>query len=37
MLKEKEAESIFMFDLQGIDHMNRPVVGEELIITEDVS
>ena len=32
LIKEKEAEGIFFYELNGIGHMKRPNPGEELTI-----
>ena len=37
MLRVKESESIFMFDLQGIGHMETPSVGQELRLIGNAS
>jgi hypothetical protein len=36
-LREKEEESIFLYDLKGLGHTNKPMIGQELTLEQNVS
>ena len=36
LIMQKENEGIFFYDLQGIEHMQRPEIGQELTIVRNV-
>jgi hypothetical protein len=36
-LREKEEDSVFLYELKGIGHAERPPIGKELLLVQDVS
>lgn len=36
-LRQKEEESVFLYELKGIGHAERPLIGKELLLVQDVS